>query len=539
MKTHPATTRSRRLDAITIALFAAALFAPPCVQWLRLEGPGATTRMERRAPAPFPDFELSLRAPELWLRAIEGYPDAFGAWYGDAFGLRRALLRGNSLAKLFVFGVSPTSSVLLGREGWMYYTGEESLRTWRGLAPFTALELEAWRTGLEARRDELAQRGIEYLFVLGPSKESIYPEYLPARESQLGPTRTDQLVQYLRERAAQPFLDLRPAFLAEKVADGRDDFLYYRLGTHWNGRGWELAYREILARLRERFPGAQSLDEIELAFVPAVEDRDNWAEAMYVADLFPQSARDCVPNEARAQAVERSPLDASWIQRTRVDDPRLPRALLFHDSFGQGVNWLLAQHFSRLTCSAHPFDEGLVEAEQPDVVIELFVERILQIGTWLPARGPDQEALRRDFESSRVVAWRLEPQAELEPFGSTRVIPGTRPGEPCVTIRTESATDMLYLPVIPLAGAGRVSLLVDISAPEATTFNLYYRVGSETEYKRRNTIAHGLAAGRNRFFLELDEPRITGRLLIRPGKSAGEYHLHALEVRTSTPARGR
>ncbi len=34
-----------------------------------------------------------------------------------------------------------------------------------------------------------AQRGIEYLYVIGPNKETVYPDYVPAAQKRVGPTR--------------------------------------------------------------------------------------------------------------------------------------------------------------------------------------------------------------------------------------------------------------------------------------------------------------------------------------------------------------
>ena len=65
----------------------------------------------------------------------------------------------------------------------------------------------------------------------------------------------------------------------------------------------------------------------------------------------------------------------------KIDDPALPRALVFHDSFFDGtMNEFLAESFQRTVFVHHgrpAINRELVEAEQPDIVIQQMVERNL------------------------------------------------------------------------------------------------------------------------------------------------------------------
>jgi hypothetical protein len=51
---------------------------------------------------------------------------------------------------------------------------------------------------------------------------------------------------------------------------------------------------------------------------------------------------------------------------------------MFHDSFGLGIRPFLSEHFRRMVyVGGGPFDAVIVENENPDVVVEEFVERRL------------------------------------------------------------------------------------------------------------------------------------------------------------------
>ena len=56
-----------------------------------------------------------------------------------------------------------------------------------GTQPFTPEELEQYQKILEARRDWLAERGIPYLFVIPPNKDTIYPEFMPPAYTKVRP----------------------------------------------------------------------------------------------------------------------------------------------------------------------------------------------------------------------------------------------------------------------------------------------------------------------------------------------------------------
>jgi hypothetical protein len=65
-------------------------------------------------------------------------------------------------------------------------------------------------------------------------------------------------------------------------------------------------------------------------------------------------------------------------------DAGLPRAVMFHDSFGAHLIPYLSEHFRRIVYAwerpDYPvFDGALVERERPDVVIQQIVERKLAV----------------------------------------------------------------------------------------------------------------------------------------------------------------
>jgi hypothetical protein len=62
---------------------------------------------------------------------------------------------------------------------------------------------------------------------------------------------------------------------------------------------------------------------------------------------------------------------------SEVDGPRLPTAVIFHDSFMAALRPFLAQSFRRAVYVQGPFDAAVVAREKPDVVLDERVERYL------------------------------------------------------------------------------------------------------------------------------------------------------------------
>ena len=520
-----------RLDSILVAFFVCALAAPWVDEIVRTNKQRGPEQHEQRTAAERPVFGAS---------TFQSYPDQYAAYFDDTFGLRDWLLRWHSIEKYFLFGVSPTSRVVLGKDRWMFYTGDRSMDVFRGLLPMTNQELHKWQVMLEGKRDSLRKKGIQYVFAVGPNKESIYPDFMPPRFNRVQPlTRLDQLVKYMREHSDLDILDLRPALRAARSEDAPGDYLYFQLGTHWNGRGSYVAYRELIDRVGKVIPGVRAMERADLERIDVEGCGDSWATNMYIPDLVPQHEVQFAPKQRRAQQV----LDSGWGMGRKhwmeIDDPSLPRAVMFHDSFGAYIDELMAEHFSRLACFwQYPFDTRVIAEEHPDVVIELFVERALYNfnGSDLAPRETDlnEEA----FAKSNEVVYRLDLAHDADafkPLGETELHAAQDDSGRSLVIEMKTLADTLLLPEFPFPPAKRLLARIDITSPSRSMMSVFYKHEQDADYTRRNSCLVPLNAGRNQVFFEIDQPRLRGPLRIRPGDHPGRYTLQALEVRALPP----
>ena len=508
----------RVFDAATVVLFA--LVRPDASR---------SAQSEFRTPSRLPRWRWDARA-------IGAYPDRVEAWHADTFGLRDVLLEANSAFDWFVLGLSPTSDLALGRDGWVFYAENRELETLRGAYPFADQDLLAWQAALEAKDQWCRERGARYLFAIVSNKSSVYPEFLP-RGIERGRTRADQLVEWMAARSTVGVIDLLPALLAEKerdgVASGQDAFdrVYRPLGTHWTDRGARAGCAALLEALGlplpEWIPRA-SLSRGE------IDRTDSWTERLYLDGLVEEREFVLRKADRRAQLEGKNGRDTTFA----LPEPGsgLPRAVVLHDSFGPQLRPFLADAFSAVEFRwAYDFDEAGIAAFRPDLVIELVVERSL---VFLAPQWPESIANDRAaslFEDSRVTLWRLpeDPRAldttgpvalERAPDGDGLVFDGA------------SGAAALYLPELELPVGASALVRLEVEADAPTPAHLVWRRRDEQILDSRRSAKRALPVGRSAVTFEVSDSRLGGPILLRPSDSGGHVLLRAIEVRAGRSA---
>ncbi|HEX6136848.1 MAG TPA: hypothetical protein VF059_04280 [Casimicrobiaceae bacterium] len=379
----PALPRHRRRDALATVLFVGAIAAMGVAAFR----PRAETTLdaENRRLAPWPQPRLARTFAAEFERA-----------FADRFGGRDALLRLHNRMLVRAFGVSPSPNVLLGRDGWLYFLGEDATafdRYFRGTLPVTDAEIRAVVAELVRRERFLAAHGIAYVVTLAPDKYTIYPEHLPAwARHASGPTPLDRLAAALGAEGTLRYVDLRAPLRAAKASER----VYYASDSHWNSLGAAVAYREIMravaAALAPRAVSATPV--VQPPYVPGVD--------IYHGDLARMTgdpARFGEPDHApqwKILAASQSRcarrIDAgsdAGLEWYACDRPGLPRAVVYRDSMGIPLVPLLSENFSRVAyVSSRRLDPAFVLREHPDVVVEELVERSMLAPAALPMPDP-------------------------------------------------------------------------------------------------------------------------------------------------------
>ena len=211
----PISPRRPWAEWLLVFVFAALLWLPTVDFFTGIDITRAPS--ENRMPAPKPRFT------RLDFSGLQNYVAASEVYFNDHFGFRKRLIRWFQQWKTRLFedqGVL-MKRVVTGQNGWLFYGEEQMVDHYLGIVKFTPAQLQAWQKLLEKRRDWLAARGIQYLFVIPPDKEKIYSEELPVwlqRAAARKPeTKLDQLEKYMQEHSTVQILDLRQPLLAAKA----------------------------------------------------------------------------------------------------------------------------------------------------------------------------------------------------------------------------------------------------------------------------------------------------------------------------------
>src|SRR5208337_730115 len=147
------------------ALLALLLIAAPLVVGLVAPDSPATVLKEGRRLAPAPPL------PATWADWLS-LPAALDAYLKDHFGLRQTLIRAHKDLTKPMLGMGD-DSVLVGRDGRMFYLGEEAVRQSAGLVLRDERVADAVDL-IAAMNDDLARRRVRFLVAPPPNAATVY-----------------------------------------------------------------------------------------------------------------------------------------------------------------------------------------------------------------------------------------------------------------------------------------------------------------------------------------------------------------------------
>lgn len=365
-------TFRRVLDGVLIAAFAALLLVP--VLDLAFHIDPTRPPSENRVLAACPPAPHGLGELKKFMAGWEAY-------FNDHFGFRRCLVMWHNKMAWSLFQDKNSRSVLEGEDGWFYITEPWMIEHFRGAIQFTDADLQAWQKLLEHRRDWLAARGIKFLFVVAPDKQSVYPEHLPEWLKHLGGrTKMDQFYDYMKKHSTVEVLDVRPAVIAGKKTAPT----YFKTDTHWNQFGSFLACEEIVRRMQAmQVPNLPPLSEDDFIRTnrPApggdLVGMRGMKQSVIETTCILMQAKPGLPKlESQIPPVGPHAKDMA----TTKFAPGSGFADFFTDSFGRSWILFLGREFSEGNYYwQYQFEPRRIEARKPEIVICEMLERFFNV----------------------------------------------------------------------------------------------------------------------------------------------------------------
>ena len=334
--------------AVVVVLpFAGMLWAPTM----------ATT--ENRTLAEFPSLEADGTINVDFMSEL-------GIYFEDHFAYRNELVTANSKLR-GILGTSPTNSVVLGDDGWLFYGGTNS--DYLGKGRLTDKEIENLAFDFSLVQGYCEANGADFALAIVPNKNSIYPEKMPFYfgESAEGNVLNELSSKLDEEQVGN--VDLY-SLLADAKASAPDEALYYRLDTHWNQRGALLASERLMDVLghedtAERLTGYSKAEASE-------NHTGDLSEMLFPSAPQSESAASYEDAEGYRVTEGANEIDteaSAWIEAEGQGDGVL---YMYRDSFAQNMVPFLSSVYSKSYYDWYvPFDYTKIQGRGvTDVVVE-------------------------------------------------------------------------------------------------------------------------------------------------------------------------
>lgn len=190
----------RRIEGMMLILiFGLTIYTPFIVGLIQEDE--TVSIAEKRSLAKWPPIPGSLKD-------LNDYTKQFDSYYSDHFGLRERLTEEYFSIRRMLGQGTGVDHVTLGQGGWLFLgsiePGYEAYNDPIGDAInanlYSQKDLAAFANSITATQNWLAEKGIEYIYIIAPNKHTIYFEKLPEFLKKQGHiSATDQLVSYLNE----------------------------------------------------------------------------------------------------------------------------------------------------------------------------------------------------------------------------------------------------------------------------------------------------------------------------------------------------
>lgn len=320
--------------------------------------------------------------------------EEFADYFADHFGFRHELITVNDRATAAAFNTLDSDSVLLGRDGWLFYRETEADYTGTNL--FSARQSWCAARTLALIQEYCGKNGIDFLFTIAPNKNSLYGDKMPRRYIAATVRNAGLVAQQLRAQGVEYF-DLYA------LLSSQEGTLYYRCDSHWNMAGAQLSARALLNAL-----GAE---------VPDFDAKKTGGTQAHTGDLYEM----VYPSGTETEADAAYSFDYEYLGNFRsVDDITIRTSnaaaqgsiYVYRDSFGNNLHPFLAQAYGNACFSrVMPYKLSAVLQEQPDVLLIEIVERNLD---WLLERAPELPAPEREPDGQPADTGKTVPAAVEE-----------------------------------------------------------------------------------------------------------------------------
>lgn len=255
--------------------------------------------------------------------------------------------------------------VIVGDDGWLFYKEDLTTYTGNGNNPE---KTEYQVRVLKAIDKWCDERGITFIFAVGPNKSTIYNNYMP--DSIICTEKTQaELVAEALEGSGVNFVYPK----AEMIADRDKQELFYRLDTHWNEYGARYMLDDIV----------DILDLPQREFV-MTEDKTAGGDLIHMLGAGANGSYSVLVN---VEANEGTKYDPEGYEALEYKDFYMytegtEEFICYRDSFHFALLDYYSYYFHGPLYWKYDIDFDYVEQELPKYLIVSCVERNFEHAIW-------------------------------------------------------------------------------------------------------------------------------------------------------------
>lgn len=174
------------------------------------------------------------------------YFDEFEKYFSEHFAFRQELVNADGRLKSTVFGTSPNKDVIVGKDGWLYYGA--TVNDFLNINMLSQRGINNILSNIELMNDYCSQHGADFLFMIAPNKNSVYPEYMPFNYvSSDNKDNYERLAESLKDK--DYWCDMKETILNTDSSMP----LYHKTDTHWNNMGAYAGHVKLMEMLGHKF----------------------------------------------------------------------------------------------------------------------------------------------------------------------------------------------------------------------------------------------------------------------------------------------
>jgi len=306
---------------------------------------------------------------------------SFESYFKDNFGFRDLFISLNNRWKVQQFRISPSKSVIIGVEGWYFLDAANSVNDHTGKIKLSKTYLKELKKNLLYKKNYIEKQGGKFYLVVLPDKMSIYSEFMPYLENGPNPTRFDQIIEYCKGSGVE-ILDIRP----EMIDQSKSQLIYQKTDSHWNFNGGFVGYQEIMKRLKKDFPTLEYYGKEKFNVSESIVHSGDLTTLVGVMNYEDNLwfTYETMPNvhKSKLEILEKhQDYKESYKATFSYFNPSLnqPKLMVLNDSYINFIHPFLGNHFSESHYFwSHDFNEKKVDEIQPEIFIQLIVERSLE-----------------------------------------------------------------------------------------------------------------------------------------------------------------